>query len=293
MRSGRFSSKILTPSLLILMTVSAASASPQQSPFGMQPGTRASGGGGPRLGEALDRLRGFRQKALNLDSAATDLIFPVLGKIPSWSSDLMLINYRATPQKMLIFFLELGQNNVNAAPWTYTLPANQMTYWHDFFGTGLQIDGIGSILFIPVDSQDDPDGNARIDGSARLYQTAGNGGTLAQLFPGVPIHDAPTGARTTATGLRSDSHFRTNAGVVNLDSIAHNFTVSIVAGTVSTFNISVPPYSMNQVRIPGDGSYGDIALQFTSDSGTWWSSYGACVDNISGDSWSSHGALAY
>ena len=74
---------------------------------------------------------------------------------------------------------------------------------------------------------------------------------------------------------------------------AFAFTVSIVAATVVSFDINVPPYSMMQVRIPNDGSYGDIALQFTSSSGTWWSSYGACVDNISGDSWSSHGALAF
>ena len=50
---------------------------------------------------------------------------------------------------------------------------------------------------------------------------------------------------------------------------------------------------MMQVRLPGDGTYGDVALQFTTDSDTWWSSYGASVDNISGDSWSSHGALDF
>ena len=235
----------------------------------------------------------LRQKVLNLDSASPDLLFPVLGKIPGWNSDVMLINNKTVPQRVFFLFLEQGKNNANGVPRDYTIPARFTVYWHDFFGTGLGITGIGSILVIGVDSGGNLDSTASLDGSARLYQTTPAGGTLSQMFPAVPLQDAPTGARTTALGLRSDQGFRTNAGVVNPDSVAHTFTVSIVAAGVSSFEISVPPYSMMQVRIPNDGSYGDIALQFTSDSGSWWSSYGASVDNISGDSWSAHGALAY
>jgi hypothetical protein len=260
----------------------------------LQRGTMALPADGPGVGALLENVHaGLRAKALNLDSASPDLLFPVLGKIPSWQSDVMLINYRSTPQRVVFLFLEQGKNNVNGVPLYYTVPASFMTYWHDFFATGLGLSGIGTIIVAGVDSLGNIDSNARLDGSARLYQTNTAGGTLSQLFPAVPLQDAPSGARTTALGLRSDPRFRTNAGVVNPDSVAHTFTVSIVAASVSSFQISVLPYSMMQVRIPNDGSYGDIALQFTSTSGTWWASYGACVDNISGDSWSSHGALAF
>ncbi len=279
--------------LASVLLVSSVSALAQQSSLGVEQGTSALAGGGASAGQAIDELRGFREKALNLDSASPDLLFPILGKIPGWQSDLMLINYRSTPQDVRIFFMQQGQNNASANPYTYTLPANFMTYWHDFFGTGLGINnGLGSIMIVGVNSAGNPDANARLDGSARLFQTNSAGGTLSQMFPAVPVQDAPAGARTTALGLRSDQRFRTNAGVVNLDSVARTFTVSIVSSSVSSFTISVPPYSMMQVRIPNDGSYGDIALQFTTNSSTWWSSYGASVDNISGDSWSAHGALA-
>ena len=263
-------------------------------PLATQQGTLALPHAGPRVGAILDGLHArLRQKALNLDSASLDLLFPVLGKIPGWQSDLMLINNKTVSQRVVILFLEQGKNNANAEVRGYTIPAQFMVYWHDFFGTGLGITGIGSVIIAGADNLGNLDSTASIDGSARLYQTTSAGGTLSQMFPAVPLQDAPSGARTTALGLRSDQNFRTNAGVVNPDSVAHTFTVSIVAAGVSSFQISVPPYSMMQVRIPNDGSYGDIALQFTSDSGSWWSSYGASVDNISGDSWSAHGALAY
>ena len=148
-------------------------------------------------------------------------------------------------------------------------------------------------MILAVDGGGNADSQALIDGSARLFQTDSLGGTLSQMFPSVPVHDAPAGTRTSALGLRSDAQFRTNAGVVNFDGVARTFTVNIVAASVSTFTIDVPPYSMMQVRIPNDGSFGDIVLQFTSNATNFWSAYGASVDNVSGDSWSAHAALQF
>ena len=171
-------------------------------------------------------MRGGR-KALLLDAATTDLLFPVLGKIPGWQSDVMLINYRSVSQALHIYFMEQGQNNASATPYTYTLPANRMVYWHDFFGTALGIsNGLGSIMILAVNASGSDDSQALIDGSARLFQTDAAGGTLSQMFPAVPVHDVPAGTGATAVGLRSDAQFRTNAGVVNFDSVARTFTVS-------------------------------------------------------------------
>jgi len=284
--------------LLVLVAIFLACSVPlaAESPsLGIQEGTLAlKAEGGRSLDRALDDVHARRAKALLLDAATTDLLFPVLGKIPGWQSDVMLINYRPVAQVLHIFFMAQGQNNASATPYTYTLPANRMVYWHDFFGTGLGIsNGLGSIMILAVNAGGSADSQALIDGSARLFQTDAAGGTLAQMFPSVPVHDVPAGTGATAVGLRSDAHFRTNAGVVNFDSVARTFTVSIVAASVSSFTIDVPPYSMMQVRIPNDGSYGDIALQFTSTATNFWSAYGASVDNISGDSWSAHVALQF
>ena len=45
---------------------------------------------------------------------------------------------------------------------------------------------------------------------------------------------------------------------------------------------------MKQQVVP-NGDYSDLILGFqTNDTNFWWSAYGAAVDNVSGDSWSSH-----
>ncbi len=285
--------------LLVLAAVFLTCSVPlaaESASLGLEEGALAlKAEGGRSLDRALDDSRAAaRPKALIVDAATTDLLFPVLGKIPGWQSDVMLINHRSVAQALHIYFLAQGQNNASATPYTYTLPANRMVYWHDFFGTGLGIsNGLGAIMILAVNSAGNADSQALINGSARLFQTDTAGGTLSQLFPSVPVHDVPSGARATAVGLRSDAQFRTNAGAVNLDSVARTFTVNIVAATVSTFTFSVPPYSMIQTRIPNDGSYGDIALQFTSTATNFWSAYAASVDNISGDSWSAHVALEF
>jgi hypothetical protein len=292
-------SKVRTSRLAVaFLFLGIGTVSAQEQYSGAEVGQRLLAGGeaDPRTVAAqLDQVhQGLREKVLNLDSPSSALLFPVLGKIPYWDSDLMLINYRTTPQRVALLFLERGVNSGSRAPRYYTLPAQFFVYWHDFFGTGLGMNGMGAIIVAGVDSLGNLDSNASLDGSARLYQTNASGGTLAQMFPSVPPKDVPAGARASALGLRSDANFRTNAGVVNADSITHTFSVSIVkVGGVSSFNITAPPYSMMQVPLPNQGAYGDLVLQFTSDSGTWWSAYGTSVDNISGDSWAAHAALAY
>ena len=245
-----------------------------------------------RAGELLEARRTRpREKALLLNASHSELLFPVLGKIPGWQSDLMLINHKSAPQDLFLVFLEQGKDNTEARTFSYTLPGGTFDSWTDFLASGLNLEGIGAILIFATDDLGDYDETARIDGSARLYQTDSVGGTLSQMFPALPIADAPAGMKTTALGLRSNERFRTNAGVVNMDGASHTFHVEIVGH--DAFDITVLPYSMMQVRLPGDGTYGDVALQFTTDSDTWWSSWGASVDNISGDSWSSHGALDF
>ena len=116
----------------------------------------------------------------------------------------------------------------------------------------------------------------------------GSAGSVSQGFPSVAFQDSLGSNAAYAQGLRHDTSFRTNAGVVNLDSVAHTWTVDAngTSGRTS-FTITVPPLSMKQQVVP-NGNYSDLILGFsTNDTGFWWSAYGAAVDNVSGDSWSS------
>jgi hypothetical protein len=108
-------------------------------------------------------------------------------------------------------------------------------------------------------------------------------------FPGVSFYDSFGSALGYGLGLRHDSMYRTNIGIVNLDSVSHTWTVTINGSHASgSFTVTVLPTSMKQVPLPS-GNYGDLLVHVqTSASGFWWSAYGASVDNITGDGWISH-----
>jgi hypothetical protein len=159
-------------------------------------------------------------------------------------------------------------------------------------GATLGKSGLGAILITGVTSTGDLDSAAKLDGYSRIWTPQpGASGSVSQGFPSVSFFDSAGSVTAYALGNRHDSQFRTNAGVVNLDSAAHEWTVN-VNGLLGerTFTVSVPAISMKQVALP-TGTYGDLVLAFqTGASGFWWSAYGASVDNVSGDSWSSHAA---
>ena len=110
-------------------------------------------------------------------------------------------------------------------------------------------------------------------------------------FPPVDLTDSIGSLTAYALGLRQDADYRTNVGIVNLDSVAHTWTISIY-GLLATgsFRVSVAPCSITQAALP-TGTFGDLFLTLKSDGyGFWWSAYGASVDNATGDGWVSHAA---
>src|SRR4029450_5964867 len=134
------------------------------------------------------------------------------------------------------------------------------------------------------------DPNAVLDGFSRIWSNQpGALGTVSQGFPSVSIFDSVGSFIAYALGLRHDNRYRTNVGIVNLDTAAHTWTVDVNGLTGSTnFDVTVPPISMKQAGLPS-GNYGDLILTLqTTGSGFYWSAYGATVDKPSGDSWSSH-----
>ncbi|HXH41453.1 MAG TPA: hypothetical protein VNN08_22690, partial [Thermoanaerobaculia bacterium] len=108
-----------------------------------------------------------------------------------------------------------------------------------------------------------------------------------QNFTSVSLQDSLGSLTAYALGLRQDSGFRVGAGVVNLDSVSHTWTVTSIA-TGARATIFVPAYSLAQTTLPGGfGSpAGNVNLTFNSDgSGFWWSGYASSTDNVTGDGW--------
>ena len=255
---------------------------------------------GARLGDLVRRLPKapgpqVRTKVIGLDSTDTAFLFAAAGSVQGangtfFRSDVTIINHRSVDQRIAVGWLAAGVDNSTAPLQYFTIPARTPVILADFVGQTLGKSGLGAVIVFGQTSTGDADAAAQLDGFSRIWTNQpGAQGTVSQGFPSVSLLDSIGSLTAYALGNRHDSQYRTNVGVVNLDSVAHTWTVSVngLHGS-TTFSISVPPISMKQVGLPS-GTYGDLALSFDSDGfGFYWSAYGATVDNFSGDSWSSH-----
>jgi hypothetical protein len=136
-----------------------------------------------------------------------------------------------------------------------------------------------------MDANGNVDTRASIDGSSRLWMTdSNNPGTVSQSVSGMPIKDLANRTTLSATGLRSDSDYRTNIGVVNLDVSPRTFSVDLIGERHSaTVSIAVAPLSMRQIAVPS-GDYGAVSATFTTSSGDFfWTAYGSSVNNFTGE----------
>jgi hypothetical protein len=157
----------------------------------------------------------------------------------------------------------------------------------------LRRSGVGAVTVFGELDGGGSDTSAKLDGSSRLWTPSpGTGGTTSMSFPPVSLLDSLGSLTAFALGLRQDASYRTNVGIVNLDTTsAHAWTVSVMGtGRTGSFTLSVPACGMMQVAVPA-GDYGHMFLTFKADaSGFWWSAYAASVDNVTGDGWVSHAA---
>jgi len=179
-------------------------------------------------------------------------------------------------------------DNTNAPVQNYSINANATVVQNDFVGF-LGNSGIGTLLVIARTSTGAIDTNATIDGFSRIWTPQpGSAGTVSQAFESFPINDSlPT---SYGYGLRQDGSFRTNVGLVNVQSAPNQFTINIVGTNGNTsFTQNVNPYSMEQVAIPA-GNWGDLYLRVESSASNFnfWTAYGTSVDNVTGDGWVSH-----
>jgi hypothetical protein len=236
---------------------------------------------------------GFAPKVIQLESAYYAYLIPSAGSVQGaggtyYRSDFSVGNYRASTQTIGIGWIAQGVDN-SAAPLQYfDIPANRTVMQPDVVAQSLHKSGLGSIIvFGETSPAHDVDQNAQLLGFSRIWSNQPNAsGTVSLQFPAVSPFDSIGSAHAYALGLRHDSSYRTNVGIINLDSVQHTWTVRIVglSGT-ATFNVTVLPYSMKQTPLPS-GVYGDLFLDLQPDGSAFpWSAYGAAVDNITGDGW--------
>lgn len=253
------------------------------------------------VGDAVRAVRTQRPVAKSpqsnvilLESTDEAFIIPVAGNAPGsngtyFRTDLALVNDRSTEQNIGVGWMAQGVDNTNAGIAYYSLPANTFVAIDDFVGGVLQKQGLGALFIFGVTASGATDTAAQIDGYSRIWTPQpGSKGTVSQSFPAVSLTDSIGSLVANLVGLKQNAQFRTNIGVVNLDSIAHTWTARAAGSGVVTM-ITVPPFSMAQVPLAPNSagtSSGNVGLELKSDGfGFWWSAYGSSTDNYTGDGW--------
>ena len=245
------------------------------------------------------RARGVRASAITDSISARAFIIPAAGSTAGgggtlfFKSDVTLVNYRDTPQQVVVGFWSQGSaNTLNFSTYkSVTLPPNQFVTVQDFVSKSLGASGLGSLVFIPYTGTA-LDTNAAIDGFSRIYtKQPGSTGTVSQPFEAIDPDtlSAQYIDEAIALGLRQDADFRTNFGIVNVDPSPHVYKVSFIGEKLQTnVTITVPAYGMVQQAIPA-GDYGALQIQYqVTDAGNntvSWVGYASSTDNVTGDGW--------
>ncbi len=235
------------------------------------------------------------REAIYIDRSLTAFLFQGAGSVAGsngtfFHSDVAISNYRATAQKIAIGWLPQGVNNANEQLQYFSVPANTTAFLDDFVAATLGKSGFGAVLVFGVTSSFNNDSTANLDGQSRIWTFQPNSsGKVSLGLPAVDLEDELGNSPGFALGLRQDGTAHTNVGIVNLESVDHNFTVTAHGLTkTATFVVTVKGFSVSQVAIPA-GTYGDLFLQIVADQDfITWSGYGVSIDNITGDSWESH-----
>ncbi len=252
-----------------------------------------------RIAKTVNKLGRVRANVIEYETADAAFLIPAAGSVQGsngtfFRSDVTFVNYNDAAQNIGVGFLVNGQDNSKAPLTHFTINAQSVVTVNDFVATTLKTSGLGSLLVIAYDSTGtNVDSEAFIDAFSRIWTPQpGSTGTVSQSFPAVSLFDSVDDFTAIALGLRADATFRTNVGVVNLDSVKHTWTVSSVNVSGKNFTMTVQPFSLSQTGVPADwaGNGGNLSLAFdVPDTGFTWSAYASSVDNVTGDGWVARG----
>jgi len=246
-------------------------------------------------------------------SAVTDsrssrvIVIPAAGSLVGgggalfFRSDVTLVNYEAAARDVIAMWWAAGTTNVLSASGSnvvrLTLQPSTFNTYPDFVANTLKQSGLGSIVIIPVTGTAFTF-DAGIDGFSRIFtKQPGSNGTVSQEFPGVDPDYFSMFDEGVSMGLRQDTDYRTNWGIVNIDSVSHAFHITFMGenNQSATLNVTVPAYGMIQQPAP-TGTFGALNILFSGTDVTTFSSfiaYASSTDNITGDGWVSIASADY
>ncbi len=253
-----------------------------------------------RAGSAAQIRGGVGTSAIMNNSSTRSVVIPAAGSVRGgggtfFRSDITLANWNVTAQDVAVVWMPNGGASTT---FRTTFPGDRPPFTvQDFVGTLLNRDGLGSLFFIPITSAGAVDPNGAIDAYSRIWTPQPNAtGTVSQPFSGVDPNHLRGEYEAFVLGLRQDSAYRTNFGIVNLHNTQLNFLVTVFpesssAGTQLTeVHVTIPAMSMIQQALPAGAYTTPINLLVEVDenvpgSNQVWTAYASSTDNITGDGW--------
>lgn len=260
--------------------------------------TRLPDGEGARLIQRrAEMIRQDRAtNAIFIDASTSDFIIPSAGSLEGgggtfFRSDITIINHENAEREIAIVWLARNSTvGIDAPTFQLTMPRGPLTIvtFHDMVGQELGLTGLGALWFTGVDEFGEPDFSANIDGFSRIWTPQPNStGTVSQQFPAATVVNLLTETDVYALGLRQDANFRSNIGIVNLESIPLDFQVVLIGDGVNIArDVTVPAFGMVHSAAPA-GNHGDFMVIFIppSDDFIFWTAYATSNDNLTGDGW--------
>jgi hypothetical protein len=236
---------------------------------------------------------------------AAEILVPVAGNVTGadgtpFRSDIRITNLLSRDQRVDLFWLPQNVTGSGISPIRITLGANDKLLSENFAADVMGQTGLGAIVVRAVNAAGDRDDAAKLDVTSRVWspETNGRRGTTSQNLPTLSRVEI-VNFHNVILGQKRDANFRTNVGIVNLDETTPQSYRITVTGDNPTLvpeviETTVEPRSMKQIALQGDEQPGlRIDVEVLSipplGRGSFWASYGATVDNESGDAWSSIG----
>ena len=214
-----------------------------------------------------------------------DITLPVVGRVVlphvTYTTELSITNHRDVVQRVAIDFVGIETSRkfdgvIALEPRGSSLPASS------------------ALLRIrAIDDGDNPDPNGRIDATAYIVAVRGPFGlygTSRQEINATPSEEY-TAKEALFHGVRHDLPVYTNVGITNLDPV-EPVTFYVQFAYLDPIEVTVPPQTLVQVRIPGIGNAGRWVRVYPAwaingeDRAIPWVAYASSVDGQTGDAWS-------
>jgi hypothetical protein len=232
-------------------------------------------------------------------SSASQLLIPAAGSLDGangtfFRSDISLLNYRSTAQRVRLQWLPRTITGVGVAPVETTIGASSGIASEDFVTNVMMQSGLGAIIVTGITSAGDVDTAAQLVATSRIWTNQPNSaGTQSQSLPSIATADINS-TNVAILSARRDTRYRLNVGIVNTSLGKQQFQVTVFgSGGTDVQTVDVEAMSMVLISISGAASTPPLQIQVqnvsSSARSTAFVAYASSVDNITGDAWTTLG----